>query len=375
MRNFFRPFYQKGIASIVHGLSMFHLSNALVLAFFLGMAPTLASAEVGTFDVGGKVIDFGVQPMAFPIAMFSEVLKHDRILLGQMGKAGWSVREHPYFKGNDMIEDIGTDKLEALMLGDIPVINAVAHHDLLVVGLLKHTFSSVVANRFMGLVDLKGKKVGNGFGSTAHYTLLEGLSTVGLSEKDVDLVEMNVNDMPAALESGKIDAFSAWEPAPTIALAKNPAHFVAYRGISNTYLLFSGKMVERQPEVARQFLAAFARALYWMKKNPDNLRQAAQWAVQASQGFAQKRSSLTVEQAMEITKREIIDVPGAPMLPKSEAMPGGRMALQLNFLKRFGKIPETVTWAKVRGSFAPQLMEDVLRQPGKYRIHAFDYGQ
>jgi len=351
------------------------LASALAMAIYFSLAPVLASAEGAAFDVGGKVIDFGVQPMAYPIAMFSEVIKHDRILFDQLTKAGWSMRQHPYFKGNDMIEQLGEDKLEASMLGDMPTINAVARHDLLVVGLLKHTFSSIVTNRFMSLAELKGKKVGNGYGSTAHYTLLEGLSTVGLSEKDVRLVDMNVNDMPAALESGKIDAFSAWEPAPTIALSKNPGNFLAYRGVSNTYLLFNAGLAQRQPEVARQFLAAFARALYWMKKNPDNLRQAAQWALQASQEFAKKPSSLTIEQAMEITKRETLDVPGAPMLPKSEAKPGGRMAMQLSFLKHFGNIPASVSWERVSSSFAPQLMEDVLRQPAKYRIHNFDYGQ
>lgn len=347
----------------------------LAVVLFFCLAPASAGVGETAFDSGGKVVDFGVQPLAFPIAMFGEAVKRDRILQHQLAKAGWRVQQHPYFKGNDMIEHLDGDKLDALMIGDMPTINALARHDLMVVGLVKHAFASVVTNRFMGLADLKGKKVGNGFGSTAHYALLEGLSTVGLGEKDVQLVDMNVSDMPAALESGKIDAFSAWEPTPTIALSKNPAYFVAYRGISNNYLLFSRKLVERQPELARQFLAAFARALYWMKKNPNNLRQAAEWALQTSQKFSKKTTGLTVEQAMEITKQEVINVPGAPMLPKSEAMPGGRMAMQLTFLKHYGNIPATVSWEKLSNSFAPQLMEDVLRQPAKYRVHTFDYEQ
>lgn len=369
---FLNPFYQVGMASIAHGLSRSRLS-ALALAFLLGMAPTLAYVEAATLDVGGKVIDIGVQPMAFPMAMFGEAIKHDRILRDQLAKAGWSVRQHSYTKGKDMLENMGQDKLEAAMLGDIPTINAMSFHNMLAVGLLKHGFSSVVTNRYANLTDLKGKKVGNAFGSTAHYALLEGLTTVGLSEKDLQWVEISVSDMPAALASGKIDAFSAWEPTPTVDRTKNPDHFVMYRGVSNSYLVLSRKLVEQQPQVAREFLAALPRALYWMKKSSNNLRQAAQWALQAQQEKTKTPSVLSVEQAMEIAKREAIDIPGAPMLPKLEATSAGRMASQLRFLKQIGGIPETVFWEGVVTNFAPQLMEDVLRQPARYRIFSFDY--
>ena len=91
--------------------------NVLTLAFFFGMAPTLASAEAGTPDVGGKVIDIGVQPMAFPVAMFGEVIKRDRILRDQMAKTGWSVRQHPYLKGNDMFEHLGQGNIHKQVSG------------------------------------------------------------------------------------------------------------------------------------------------------------------------------------------------------------------------------------------------------------------
>lgn len=359
-------------SSMVHGLGR-ALLNALVLVFLWGMVPTSALAGEPGIDVGGKVIDIGVQPLALPVALFGEVIKRDRILRDQLAKLGWSVRHHPYIKGSDMLDQLGQDKLEAAMLGDIPTINAMSFHNMLAVGLLKHGFSFVVTSRYANLADLKGKKVGNGLGSAAHYALLEGLSTLGMGEKDIQLMEVGINDMPAALESGKIDAFSAWEPAPTLDLAKNPDHFVVYRGVNNSYLVLSRKLVEQQPMVAREFVAALPRALYWMKKSSNNLRQAAQWTLQAQQEITKKPPALSVEQAMAIAKREAIDIPGAPMLPKTEATAAGRMASQLRFLKQIGKIPESVSWQGVVGNFAPQLMEEVLRQPAKYRVFAFDY--
>ncbi len=349
-----------------------HLIQRLTCAaLFLFLLPLPGLAT--TFDLGGQVIDLGTQPVSFPDVMFSETIKRDRILQNALTKAGWQVRQHAYFKGNDMLPHLGGDQLEAAMFGDMPTINAVAQHDLLIVGLMKHTFSSVVTNRYMPMTELKGKRVGNGTGSTAHYTLLEGLASAGLSEQDVQLVDMNVNDMPTALQNGKIDAFSAWEPAPTIALAQNPAHFVAYRGVNNAYLVLSRKLAERHPEVARQFIAAFARALYWMKKSPDNLKQAATWALKAGEAFSGKPPNLTVEQAMAITAKEAVNVPGAPALPKGEATPNGRMAGQLAFLKQLTKVPQATPWSKVANSFAPQWLEEILRQPGRYRVFAYDY--
>ena len=43
--------------------------------------------------------------------------------------------------------------------------------------------------------DLKGKRIAFPFGSNAHYALLQTLASSGLSEKDVDLVSLNVNEM------------------------------------------------------------------------------------------------------------------------------------------------------------------------------------
>ena len=346
--------------------------SSVALAWVLSHAA--GAAEPATFDRGGKVIDFGVQPVSFPDVMFTEVMKRDRTLAAQLEKSGWQMRQHPYAKGNDMIPHLGDGDLEAAVFGDMPTINAAARHNLYIGALLKHTFSSVVINRQVQMKDLKGKRIGNGTGSTAHYSLLEGMASAGLTEKDVQLVDMSVSDMPDALESGKIDAFSAWEPAPTIALARSKNAFVAYRGVNNSYLVLNRKFVDQNPDVAKSFVAAFARALYWMKKSPDHLQRAAEWSLAAGSEYSGTPAKLTVKQAIDITRREAVDVPGMPTLPKGEATPKGRMANQLDFLKRLDKVPADVAWSKVGSSFAPSLMDETLRVPARYQVYNFDYG-
>lgn len=60
---------------------------------------------------------------------------------------------------------------------------------------------------------LKGKKIAVPFATTSHYCLLRYLSSQGLSEKDVTLLDMDTNSAYAAWKRGDIDAAWIWQPA------------------------------------------------------------------------------------------------------------------------------------------------------------------
>lgn len=60
--------------------------------------------------------------------------------------------------------------------------------------------------------DLKGKKVGVELGLVSHLLLLKALESAGLSEKDVQLVNVPTDQTPQALKSGSVDAIVAWQP-------------------------------------------------------------------------------------------------------------------------------------------------------------------
>lgn len=63
------------------------------------------------------------------------------------------------------------------------------------------------------LEDLASKTLAVPFGSTTHYDMLQALDTVGLSEQDVTLLDMDPNTMVAAFERGDIDGGWVWFPA------------------------------------------------------------------------------------------------------------------------------------------------------------------
>src|SRR5215212_11692018 len=62
------------------------------------------------------------------------------------------------------------------------------------------------------IADLKGKRIGTPFASTAHYSLLAALSESGLSANDVQLVDLQPQAILAAFDRGDIDAGYSWLP-------------------------------------------------------------------------------------------------------------------------------------------------------------------
>ena len=70
--------------------------------------------------------------------------------------------------------------------------------------------------------ELKGKRIGVEVGFVSHLLLLEALEREGLSESDVELVNVPTNETPQVLASGDVDAIVAWQPSSGQALTLVP---------------------------------------------------------------------------------------------------------------------------------------------------------
>lgn len=355
-----------------------HLLSLLVLFVFCWIAPAANAADMGPGNKiqksGGRIIGFGTQPLALPIAMISELMKRDLLLRKYLAGDKQEIRENGFFNGDDMLDPLQKGEIEVAMLGDMPTIAAASRHDILLVGLLKQSFSSVVARKFMQISDLKGKRIAFVSGSTAHYTLLEGLASVGLTEKDVSLVEMKITEMPDALEKGTIDAFSAWEPAPTLSLSRNFRNAAVYRGFNATYLIINRHFAAQRPEDARQLVASCVRAINWLRQpGRKNVEIAAKWSLESMKSFSAKTSPLTVDQVVAITRRELLEMESLPLIPKTELTGYSPLSREFEFLKKIGKLPANAQWENVRDSISRDLMNEVLSHSVLYKLHEFDY--
>ncbi|MEG3753197.1 ABC transporter substrate-binding protein [Psychromonas arctica] len=70
--------------------------------------------------------------------------------------------------------------------------------------------------------ELKGKKIGVEVGYVSHLMLLDALEKAGMSESDVELINVPTNETPQVLASGDVDAIVAWQPSSGQALTAVP---------------------------------------------------------------------------------------------------------------------------------------------------------
>lgn len=86
--------------------------------------------------------------------------------------------------------------------------------------------------------DLKGKKIGVEIGFVSHLLLLNALEDNGMSEKDVELVNVPTNETPQVLASGDVDAIVAWQPSSGMALNLVPGSKAIYTSADEPGLIY-----------------------------------------------------------------------------------------------------------------------------------------
>jgi sulfonate transport system substrate-binding protein len=101
--------------------------------------------------------------------------------------------------------------------------------DLRIIMTVTESFYRLVARRSAGietLADLKGKRAMLPRNTSAHYYLVAMLRTVGLTEEDLEIVNLppaqgeqtGMDQMSDALARGDVDVISIWEPEPEDAI-------------------------------------------------------------------------------------------------------------------------------------------------------------
>lgn len=123
----------------------------------------------------------------------------DTLVTGSSGAPGVMILLHDYSNGNDMI---------------------------------------VAAPGIQSVADLKGKKVGVEIGFVSHLLLLNALEKSGLSEADVELVNVPTNETPQVLASGDVDAIVAWQPSSSLALNSLPGSKAIYTSADEPGLIY-----------------------------------------------------------------------------------------------------------------------------------------
>lgn len=325
------------------------------------------------FSKDSKVINFGTQPLAVPVGVIAEVMRRDRVLHRSLKERGREIRFHPFLKGADLNFFFKRGNIHAAMAGDMPAITLAYSDDISIAALAKRSYSAIVAKNMIQVSDLRGKRIGYPVGSTAHFALLTALNSVGLSETDVRMVRLDVNEMSDALHNDNIDAFAAWEPIPTMAVSKYSNFTVINRHLNSSYLYFSRSLVDRDREAVSLIMAAMIRAMAWMKQEEKNLLLAGEWTLRAGGNLQGKLEHLSAAQIADITKTDILSIASQPIIPERDFMEHGSAFKLFEFLRKQKKIPASAGWSRVLKSFDRKIISEVLANPKKYKLYQFDY--
>ncbi len=120
---------------------------------------------------------------------------------------------------------------------------------------------------------LKGKKVATELGTCDHFLLLKALEANGMTEKDIEFVNIPVQDCPSAMLAKRIDAAVVWEPSRTKLLksvkgCKQLFSSAQIPGLIPDIVVVQSKLAAERPAQVQKMVDAWYDALDWWKKNP-----------------------------------------------------------------------------------------------------------
>ncbi len=162
--------------------------------------------------------------------------------------------------------------------------------------------------------ELKGKKVGVEVGFVGHLLLLNALEKSGLTEADVELVNVPTNETPQVLASGQVDAVVAWQPSSGQALNLVPGSTRIYSSADEPGLIYDVLAVNPASLSARKddwmkVLKVWYQAVSYLKDpatREDAISiMAARVGIPAEEykGFLSGTKILTLEEALPFMKK------------------------------------------------------------------------
>jgi taurine transport system substrate-binding protein len=212
------------------------------------------------------------------------------------------------------------------------------------------------------IADLKGKRIGTPFASTAHYSLLAALAQNNLSANDVQLVDLQPQAILAAWERGDIDAAYTWLPTLD-QLRKSGKDLITSRALAKDgkptldLAAVRTEFADAHPDVVDKWRQQEARALDTIKNDPD----AAAKAIAAEIGLTPEDVAGQLKQGVYLTPAEVASTEWLG----SEGKPGNiaaNLESASQFLAEQKQIPSAATLKTFQDAVYTKGLPDALKQ-------------
>ncbi|MCV7224827.1 aliphatic sulfonate ABC transporter substrate-binding protein [Mycolicibacterium komossense] len=224
---------------------------------------------------------------------------------GAFDNAPYKVKFARFDYGPPLVQAAASGDIDLGSVGDVPPITGAAKQfGFKVVGVQRGADDTKAAENIIvpkdspvqSLADLKGKKIAVPQGSSAHGLALLALKSVGLSPKDAELVYLSPAAGATAFNTGKVDAWSIWNPQSAVAVADG-ARIIA-KGlppidqVNNYYVAGDKSLTDPTRRAAlTDVLTRVARIFTWAQQHPDDYAK----AVAKETGVSLEDAKATVE--------------------------------------------------------------------------------
>jgi ABC-type nitrate/sulfonate/bicarbonate transport system substrate-binding protein len=126
----------------------------------------------------------------------------------------------------------------------------------------------------------KRRKLSTSFGGGPEMYTHSFLKHYGIKASDVEIISQAPGDMPAALESGTVDAVAIFDPFAFIAERRLGVQGVTFKDetiYSELYVMNASSLqVAKQPEVIEKILRALLKASDFIRENPEDAKKIVQ---------------------------------------------------------------------------------------------------
>jgi len=193
------------------------------------------------------------------------------------GKLNAEVEWSKFPSGPPLLEALVAGRVDLSFLGDGAAIAGVSNKlPFEIIGLSsegKRSSSILVPqdSPIRTLADLKGKSIGLAKGTVANVYLIKVLPEAGLSISDVNIINLQPDDAQAAFESGKLDAWVAWDPYVTQNLNKGTARTIDVQTqvLSPGSIIASTAFAKKHPELVVEYLKVYKQAVDFQLANEE----------------------------------------------------------------------------------------------------------
>lgn len=182
-----------------------------------------------------------------------------------------------------------------------PVVNGI---DCKIIGVMDTSYGLdgiAAVSDIDSVADLKGKSVATEIGTVDHMMLQRALKQNGLTEDDVNLINMSAGDAAAAMNGGSLDAVSTWEPQ--LSAAAEAGHII-YSTKEDPDLIADIFLINTQT-LDQQYDNAKAILKTWYQGIDEYMSDADKFAETAAE-----KGNLTVDEfseLMDVTKLVTLD--------------------------------------------------------------------